>query len=39
MEDGTIIRFTDDSLFEVTFPDGRQELWNPMQDIVTTTQE
>ena len=30
MGDGTKIRFTDESLFEVTFPDGRQELWNPL---------
>ena len=29
LPDGTIIRFTDDSLFEVTFPDGRQERWDP----------
>ena len=28
-DDGIIIRFTDDSLFEVTFPDGHRELWNP----------
>ena len=33
MADGTRIRFTDDSLFEVTFPDGHQELWNPMQEF------
>ena len=32
LDDGTIIRFTDDSLFEITFPDGHQELWNPMQE-------
>lgn len=31
MDDGTRIRFTDDSMFEITFPDGHQELWNPMQ--------
>jgi hypothetical protein len=31
MDDGTIIRFTDDSQFEVTFPDGSKELWNPCQ--------
>ncbi|MCR4914327.1 MAG: hypothetical protein K6A96_01015 [Prevotella sp.] len=29
MDDGTIIRFTEESLFEVTFPDGNQEKWNP----------
>jgi hypothetical protein len=29
LNDGTIIRFTDDSQFEVTFPDGHQETWNP----------
>ena len=29
MDDGTIIRFTDDSQFQVTFPDGLQETWNP----------
>lgn len=33
LSDGTIIRFTDESLFEVTFPNGQQELWNPMQGI------
>lgn len=31
LDDGTIIRFTPDSLFEVTFPDGRKEIWNPEQ--------
>ena len=31
MDDGTIIRFTDDSKFEVTFPDGHSELWNPCE--------
>ena len=31
--DGTVIRFTDESLFEVTFPDGHQESWNPAQDL------
>ena len=29
LDDGTIIRFTADSLFEVTFPDGHKETWNP----------
>lgn len=33
LSDGTLIRFTEDSLFEVTFPDGHQERWNPMQGI------
>ena len=27
LDDGTIIRFTPDSLFEVTFPDGHKEIW------------
>ena len=31
LDDGTIIRFTADSLFEVTFPDGLKEFWNPEQ--------
>ena len=30
MDDGTIIRFTDDSQFEVTFPNGCKETWNPL---------
>jgi hypothetical protein len=30
MEDGTRIRFTDASLFEVTLPDGHQEWWSPL---------
>ena len=29
LDDGTIIRFTDDSQFELTFPDGHKEAWNP----------
>ena len=29
MDDGTIICFTDDSQFEITFPDGSKETWNP----------
>ena len=29
MSDGTIIRFTDNSMFEITFPDGHKEIWNP----------
>ena len=29
MADGTTIRFTDDSQFEVSFPDGHKEKWNP----------
>ena len=31
LDDGTIIRFTPDSLFEVTFPGGHNETWNPEQ--------
>jgi len=31
LPNSTIIRFTDDSQFEVTFPDGHQETWNPNQ--------
>ena len=31
--DGTTIRFTDDSLFEVTFPNGHKETWNPAEGI------
>ena len=30
LNDGTIIRFTNESLFEITFPDGHQELWDPV---------
>lgn len=29
LPDGVTIRFTDESLFEVTFPDGHRETWNP----------
>ncbi|MBQ9357240.1 MAG: hypothetical protein IJT98_08150 [Prevotella sp.] len=29
LDDGTVIRFTDDSMFEVTFADGHKETWNP----------
>ena len=29
LSDGTVIRFTEDSLFEVTFPDGHRESWDP----------
>lgn len=39
MADGTIIRFTDDSQFEVTFPDGRKECWNPMQNIIADSKD
>ena len=28
LDDGTIIRFTSDSRFELTFPDGRKEVWD-----------
>lgn len=31
LSDGTKIRFTEQSLFEVTFPDGSQDNWNPAQ--------
>ena len=31
MDDGTIVRFNAQSLFEVTFPDGHQETWDPCQ--------
>ena len=31
LPDGTRIRFTEQSLFEVTFPDGHQESWDPAQ--------
>lgn len=31
MEDSTLIRFTDDSMFEVTFPDGETQTWNPSE--------
>ena len=30
LPDGTCIRFTEQSLFEVVFPDGRTETWNPV---------
>ncbi|MBR1932736.1 MAG: prolyl oligopeptidase family serine peptidase [Prevotella sp.] len=30
LDDGTIIRFTDDSQFQITFPDGRRETWDPL---------
>ena len=33
MADGTIIRFTADSRFEITFADGRQETWDPLQNL------
>jgi hypothetical protein len=33
LNDGTVIRFTDDSLFEVTFPDGHHEKWDPVQGL------
>jgi hypothetical protein len=29
LDDGTTIRFTPDSKFEIAFPDGKIELWNP----------
>ena len=30
LPDGTRIRFTEQSLFEVVFPGGRTETWNPV---------
>ena len=33
MDDGAIIRFTEDSNFEVTFPGGHQEIWNPQTNV------
>ena len=33
MDDGTTIRFTDDSQFQVTFPNGTSETWDPMTTI------
>lgn len=30
LPDGTCIRFTEQALFEVVFPDGRTETWNPV---------
>lgn len=30
MDDGTIIRFTNDSNFEVTFPNDEIQIWNPV---------
>ena len=33
LDDGTIIRFTDDSQFEVVFPGGRKETWNPCDQL------
>ena len=39
LPNGISIRFTDDSRFEVTFPDGRQELWDPMQGILKTGEQ
>ena len=37
LSDGTKIRFTEESIFEVTFPDGRQEYWNPAQPQPSAT--
>ncbi|MBR1395215.1 MAG: hypothetical protein IJ559_06125 [Prevotella sp.] len=31
LNDGTIIRFTDDSRFEVAFPNGEKEIWDPLK--------
>lgn len=30
MDDGTMVRFTSQSLFHITFPDGHEETWDPM---------
>ena len=32
MDDGTVIRFTEDSQFEIVFSDGHREMWNPLFD-------
>ena len=32
-DDGTIIRFTEDSKFEVKFPDGECQIWNPCEGL------
>ena len=29
LDDGTVVRFTADSRFDITFPDGQREIWNP----------
>lgn len=29
LDDGTIVRFNNSSLFEITFPGGRKVIWNP----------
>jgi len=34
LDDGTTIRFSADSQFEVTFPDGHRETWNPLPSAV-----
>lgn len=34
LDDGTTIRFTPDSRFLLTFPDGYQEMWDPMNGII-----
>ena len=33
MADGTTIRFTEDSQFEIVFPNGQKEMWNPEYEI------
>ena len=35
MPDGTIVSFTDDARFEVAFPDGHKETWDPCHDLRT----
>lgn len=39
MDDGTIIRFTDDSQFEIIFPDGHQEIWDPIASTRTAVKK
>ena len=34
LDDGTIIRFTADAQFEVSFPNGHREMWNPLPSDV-----
>lgn len=38
-DDGTLIRFTEDSLFEVTFPNGECQIWDPCENIVIPSEE
>lgn len=36
LDDSTRIRFTEDSFFEIKFPDGRTERWNPDDATLST---